>query len=192
MSPSIVEYTSSVTVSQDEGAVLMCVAQGCPSVEYRWHSNIGAEPLPLLPGPRVRLMGPILAIEAVTTEDAGTYKCIASNTGGEASTELKLVVTTSIQVEVSPNVISVNMGQPNEFTCLVTSNGIPIQTQQISWFKDGRQLTTIGRNENILRISAVGREDKGMYQCIVRRKEGDTFQASAELLLGGMKHITIQ
>lgn len=24
-----------------------------------------------------------------------------------------------------------------------------------------------------------------MYQCIVRRKEGDTFQASAELLLGG-------
>ncbi|XP_070509604.1 cell adhesion molecule Dscam2 isoform X3 [Chironomus tepperi] len=184
VSPSIVEYTSSVTVSQDEGAVLMCVAQGCPSVEYRWYSNIGAEPLPLLPGPRVRLMGPILAIEAVTTEDAGTYKCIASNTGGEASTELKLVVTTSIQVEVSPNVISVNMGQPNEFTCLVTSNGIPIQTQQISWFKDGRQLTTIGRNENILRISAVGREDKGMYQCIVRRKEGDTFQASAELLLG--------
>lgn len=35
VSPSIIEYTSAVTVAQDEGAVLMCVAQGCPSVEYR-------------------------------------------------------------------------------------------------------------------------------------------------------------
>jgi hypothetical protein len=136
-------------------------------------------------------MGPILAIEAVTPEDAGTYKCIASNSGGEASTELKLIVTTSIQVEVSPNFISVNMGQSNEFSCLVTSNGIPIQTHQISWFKDGRQLTTIGRNENILRLATVGREDKGMYQCIVRRKEGDTFQASAELLLGDAPPVLI-
>lgn len=154
-------------------------------IVIRWYSNIGAEPLPLLPGPRMRLMGPILAIEAVTTEDAGTYKCIASNSGGEASTELKLIVTTSIQVEISPNLISVNMGQPTEFSCLVTANGMSIQTHQISWFKDGRQLTTIGRNENILRLLSVGREDKGMYQCIVRRKEGDTFQATAELLLGG-------
>lgn len=35
------------------------------------------------------------------------------------------------------------------------------------------------------RITGVGREDKGMYQCVVRRQEGDTFQASAELQLGG-------
>lgn len=31
----------------------------------------------------------------------------------------------------------------------------------------------------------MGREDKGMYQCVVRRQEGDTLQASAELQLGG-------
>lgn len=37
----------------------------------------------------------------------------------------------------------------------------------------------------IHRITGVGREDKGMYQCVVRRQEGDTFQASAELQLGG-------
>lgn len=35
VSPSIVEHTSHVSVSQDEGAVLLCVAQGCPSPEYR-------------------------------------------------------------------------------------------------------------------------------------------------------------
>lgn len=30
-----------------------------------------------------------------------------------------------------------------------------------------------------------------MYQCIVRRKEGDTFQASAELLLGGKENFLL-
>lgn len=39
------------------------------------------------------------------------------------------------------------------------------------------------------RITGVGREDKGMYQCVVRRQEGDTFQASAELQLGGKSRV---
>lgn len=133
----------------------------------------------------MRLLGPVLAIEAVTTEDAGSYKCSASNAGGEASAELKLTVATSMQVEISPNVLSVNMGGSTEFRCHVTSNGVTISSQQITWFKDGRQLPTSGRNGDTLLLSSVGREDKGMYQCVVRRQEGDTFQASAELQLGG-------
>lgn len=141
----------------------------------------------MLTGPRVRLLGPVLAIEAVTTEDAGTYKCSASNAGGEASAELKLSVATSMQVEISPSVLSVNMGGSTEFRCLVTSNGATMTSQQITWFKDGRQLPTSGRNGDTLLLSSVGREDKGMYQCVVRRQEGDTFQASAELQLGGIK-----
>lgn len=39
----------------------------------------------MISGPRIRVLGPVLAIEAVTSEDAGTYKCLVSNTGGEAS-----------------------------------------------------------------------------------------------------------
>lgn len=39
----------------------------------------------MISGPRIRVLGPVLAIEAVTNEDAGTYKCLVSNTGGEAS-----------------------------------------------------------------------------------------------------------
>ncbi len=140
----------------------------------------------MLAGPRIRLLGPVLAIEAVTTEDGGVYKCSASNAGGEASAELRLTVATSLQIEIAPSVLSVNMGGSTEFRCLVTNNGVPIMTpMQITWFKDGRQLPTAGRNGDTLLLSAVGREDKGMYQCVVRRPEGDTFQASAELQLGG-------
>lgn len=155
---------------------------------FRWYThNNGNEPLPVLTGPRIRLLGPVLAIEAVTVDDAGSYKCSASNAGGEASAELKLTVATSIQVEISPNVLSVNMGGSTEFRCLVTNNGASVGSQQITWFKDGRQLPTSGRNGDTLLLSSVGREDKGMYQCVVRRQEGDTFQASAELQLGGKR-----
>lgn len=56
----------------------------------------------------------------------------------------------------------------------------------MTWYKDGRQLPSTGRGTSeILVVNNVGREDRGMYQCIVRRAEGDTAQASAELQLGG-------
>ncbi|XP_041563869.1 Down syndrome cell adhesion molecule-like protein Dscam2 isoform X11 [Drosophila elegans] len=184
ISPSVVEHTAHVQVSQDEGAVLLCVAQGCPSPEYSWYTHNGAGPLPVLSGPRVRLLGPILAIEAVTGEDSGVYKCTAGNVGGEASAELRLTVATPIQVEISPNVLSVHMGGTAEFRCLVTSNGSPVGMQNILWYKDGRQLPSSGRVEDTLVVPRVSRENRGMYQCVVRRPEGDTFQATAELQLG--------
>lgn len=173
----------SLRLHLDEGAVLLCIAQGCPSVEYRWFSQNGAEIMPVLAGPRVRLLGPVLAIEAVQLDDGGTYKCSATSSGSEASAEVKLAVSTSILVEIHPNIQSVNMGGSAEFRCSITSNGSPMVAHHILWFKDGRQLP-LGRNGDTLLLSSIGREDRGMYQCVVRRPEGDTFQASAELQLG--------
>lgn len=139
----------------------------------------------MISGPRIRVLGPVLAIEAVTSEDAGTYKCLVSNTGGEASAELRLTITAPLQVDVVPNVMSVHMGASAEFRCTVTSNGMTIGLQHITWYKDGRQLPSSSRSGDTLLIADVGREDKGMYQCVVRRQDGDSFQASAELQLGG-------
>lgn len=132
----------------------------------------------------------MLAIEAVTSEDSGTYKCSASNAGGEASAELRLSVTTALQVDVQPTMLSVHMAGTAEFRCLVSSNGAPVGMQHITWFKDGRQLPNSGLLGDTLIVTGVGREDKGMYQCVVRRQEGDTFQATAELQLGGKSSST--
>lgn len=151
----------------------------------RWFLNTGIESFAVINGPRVRLLGPVLAIEAVTTEDAGTYKCSASNAGGEASAELRLTITSPLQVDIVPNVLSVHMGGTAEFRCVITSNGMSTGLQHITWYKDGRQLPQSARLGDTLIISSVNREDKGMYQCVVRRHESDTFQASAELQLGG-------
>ncbi|XP_062708654.1 cell adhesion molecule Dscam2 isoform X5 [Aedes albopictus] len=76
------------------------------------------------------------------------------------------------------------MGGMAEFRCLVTANGMTAGPQHITWFKDGRQLPSSGRVGDTLQVTGVTKEDKGMYQCVVRRQEGDSFQASAELQLG--------
>ncbi|XP_030757648.1 Down syndrome cell adhesion molecule-like protein Dscam2 isoform X3 [Sitophilus oryzae] len=183
VTPVIVESSGTVTVAQDEGAALICIAQGCPSPEYRWYNHGSMEPSLIMPGPRTRQLGPVLAIEAVTAEDGGTYRCSASNAGGEASSDIRLIVSTPLHVEISPPLLSVHMGGSAEFRCVVsTQSGGP---HLITWYKDGRQLPSTGRgpSESLI-VNNVGREDRGMYQCVVRRAEGDTAQASSELQLG--------
>nr|CAI5852031.1 unnamed protein product [Callosobruchus analis] len=163
---------------------MICIAQGCPSPEYRWYNHAGLEPSLIMPGPRVRQLGPVLAIEAVTPEDGGVYRCSASNAGGETSAEMRLAISTPLHVEISPPLLSVHMGGSAEFRCVVSAQtGGP---HLVTWFKDGRQLPSTGRGSSeTLVVNNVGREDRGMYQCIVRRVEGDTAQAAAELQLGG-------
>lgn len=157
----------------------------------RWYTYNGAEAVSVINGPRIRLLGPVLAIEAVTTQDSGVYKCTSANAGGEASADLRLTVSAPLHVEIVPNVLSVNMGGSADFRCVVTTNGAPITAQHIMWYKDGRQLPSSGRMGDTLVVTSVGREDKGMYQCVVRRPEGDTFQAAAELQLGDAPPVLI-
>ncbi|KAJ8974835.1 hypothetical protein NQ317_006677 [Molorchus minor] len=150
----------------------------------RWYNQAGLEPSLIIPGPRVRQLGPVLAIEAVTPEDGGVYRCSTANAGGESSAELRLIVSTALHVEISPPISSVHMGGSTEFRCVVSAqSGGP---HLVTWYKDGRQLPSTGRGSSeTLVVNNVGREDRGMYQCVVRRAEGDTAQAAAELQLGG-------
>lgn len=116
----------------------------------------------------------------------GIYRCSTSNAGGEVSVDIRLVVQTPLFVEISPTVLNIHMGLSAEFKCAVTTrSSIPYV---ITWYKDGRQIPTTSRTSGeTLIVNNVGREDKGMYQCIARRSEGDTAQAAAELQLGGKK-----
>ncbi|XP_078052119.1 Down syndrome cell adhesion molecule 2 [Augochlora pura] len=183
MPPVILENSGVVHVAQDESTSLVCVAQACPTPEYRWYAQTGSEPVLVHSGPRTRLLGSVLALEAVTLEDSGIYRCTASNAGGETSAEIRLIVTAPLHVEVSPPLLSVHLGGNAEFRCEVSTHS-QAGPHFVTWYKDGRQLPGTGRQSELLRLNGIGREDRGMYQCIVRRAEGDTAQASAELQLG--------
>nr|XP_024218046.1 Down syndrome cell adhesion molecule-like protein Dscam2 [Halyomorpha halys] len=184
--PVIMDHANSITVQQDEGAVLVCLAQACPGPEYRWyHIQPGYEPRAVNPGARTRLLGPVLAVEAVTEQDSGLYKCSAENSAGEASAEVRLSVLGQLIVEVDPPLAIVRMGGTAEFRCIVSHAS---SSHLITWFKDGRAIP--GRNNGeLLVVNGVTREDQGMYQCVARRAEGDTAQAAAELQLGVWKQM---
>ena len=60
--------------------------------------------------------------------------------------------------------------------------------KSVTWTKDGKRLPT---SDSVIRIDAVRREDRGMYQCFVRNDQ-DSAQSTAELKLGGRcesKHV---
>lgn len=64
--------------------------------------------------------------------------------------------------------------------------GFPVTT--IQWLKDGQPLNFGSRIRQIsntqIQIYSVSKEDKGMYQCIVKN-DLEMSQGSAELQLGG-------
>lgn len=185
-------------------------------VPFRWFSNTNIESLSIISNPngRMRVLGPgnyydfsilsarcnfvvnksnslilVLAIEAVTSEDAGTYKCTVSNQGGEGSAEIRLTITTPIQVDIVPNVLSVHMGGSAEFRCVVTSNGLPIGLQHITWYlfiiyllipisgnasnffsnryKDGRQLPSSSRGDTLLITGEIKIQKRKMKKFIL-------------------------
>lgn len=102
------------------------------------------------------------------------------------------MVTAPLHVEVTPPLLSVHLGGNAEFRCIVGTH--PHGGQHfVTWYKDGRQLPGAGsRQSEVLQLNGIGREDRGMYQCVVRRSEGDTAQATAELQLGGESIFTIR
>lgn len=100
-------------------------------------------------------------------------------------TNLKcLLEPAALVVHIKPPHQVLNIGQEATFNCNVT--GYPIHT--ITWKKDQRQLIASSRvrllSKDVLHITSVRREDRGMYQCFVYN-DLDSAQGVAELKISG-------
>lgn len=126
---------------------------------------------------RVKQVSGTLIIKDAVVEDSGKYLCVVNNSVGGESVETVLTVTAPLSSKIEPAVQTIDFGRPAVFACEYTGN--PIKT--ISWMKDGKP---IAHTEPTLRIDAVKKEDKGMYQCFIRNDQ-ESAEASAELKLGG-------
>jgi hypothetical protein len=125
-----------------------------------------------------------LVITTVRESDAGTYLCNASNKEGSETLEVQLSVSSPLQVLVHPISQRVDLGKSAPFRCSIS--GFP--RSSIHWLKDGQPLRTGARirqlSDDRVHISAVSKEDRGMYQCFVKNQL-EVAQGSAELRLGG-------
>ncbi|XP_046664865.1 Down syndrome cell adhesion molecule-like protein Dscam2 isoform X42 [Homalodisca vitripennis] len=166
--------------SSGQSFALLCQAQGFPVPMIRWYKFIDGttRKQAVQMDDRVKQVSGTLIIREAKVEDSGKYLCVVNNSVGGESVETVLTVTAPLSATVEPTTQTVDFGRPAVLTCNYEGN--PVKT--ISWLKDGK--TVAGHEEPVLRIDSVRKEDKGMYQCVIRNEQ-ESAQASAELKLGG-------
>ncbi|XP_057323530.1 cell adhesion molecule Dscam2-like isoform X3 [Microplitis mediator] len=182
--PILNEKLHTMSARLEDTVVIPCVAYANPPPSNRWYfkRDQREEPIDEISG-HYTIRDGCLTIQAVQESDTGTYVCTASNVEGSASLEIRLSVSASLSVHVQPPVQTVDLGKPASLTC--SASGFP--QAALYWLKDGQPLRTGDHISLISRdrisVSAVAREDRGMYQCFVRN-EHEMAQGIAELRLG--------
>uniref|UniRef100_A0AAR5PMB7 Down syndrome cell adhesion molecule-like protein Dscam2 n=1 Tax=Dendroctonus ponderosae TaxID=77166 RepID=A0AAR5PMB7_DENPD len=162
-----------------ETAVALCPAQAFPVPKFRWYKFIEgtSRKQAVTLNDRVKQVAGTLIIREAKVEDSGKYLCVVNNSVGGESVETVLTVTAPLKASIEPKVQTVDFGRPAVFTCKFEGN--PIKT--VSWLKDGSKME---HTDAVLRIDAVRKEDKGMYQCFIRNDQ-ESAEATGELKLGG-------
>ncbi|XP_066244769.1 cell adhesion molecule Dscam1 isoform X33 [Euwallacea similis] len=179
--PTLSSDVRSITIQkhQNQGIALLCQAQGFPTPSFRWYKFIEgtSRKQAVALNDRVKQVAGTLIIREAKVDDSGKYLCVVNNSVGGESVETVLTVTAPLKASIEPKVQTIDFGRPAVFTCKFEGN--PIKT--VSWMKDGSK---IDHTDAILRIEAVRKEDKGMYQCFIRNDQ-ESAEATAELKLGG-------
>ncbi|XP_047475797.1 Down syndrome cell adhesion molecule-like protein Dscam2 isoform X2 [Penaeus chinensis] len=181
--PRITDSRSSIRASVRDTVELPCAAQGYPIPQYKWHRVNRKEEVPVVQDGRIKQVGGSLLIRQVTAGDAGRYVCVASSSVGSERTHTTLEVWAPLTAHITPQVQTVDVGSIATFNC--SPEGFP--QESILWFKDGERLEVTARvrveGQRTVIVEDVRREDRGMYQCLVKNFE-DTAQGSAQLKLG--------
>ncbi|KAL3997510.1 Immunoglobulin I-set domain family protein [Acanthocheilonema viteae] len=181
--PDFIEPIKPVNVSVGEIAILEGKVKGQPTPEIKWFSgeNIVKEnaniKLENLPDGTQRLI-----VKKATTEDAGEYRCVASNQYGDVWSD----ATLAVQVPVSEEEGGMEYTAPTflktlERICAKESEHVVLECKivgepmpEIKWFKDKKEITANDahfKNETLpdgtarLIIDSVKKEDGGEFRC---------------------------
>ncbi|XP_056289948.1 brother of CDO isoform X3 [Pseudoliparis swirei] len=169
----------SIMVTKGQRLVLECVASGIPTPHVIWAKDgqdLGSHN-------KTRFLLSNLLIDVVGEADSGTYICRADNGISSASSATVLY---DVQVFEPPRVTvelqqqEVVYGETVRFTC--QARGKP--TPSVMWLHNARPLAPSPRHRlssRALRVSNVGPQDDGLYQCMAENGVGSS-QASARLI----------
>ncbi|KAH6936506.1 hypothetical protein HPB50_018450 [Hyalomma asiaticum] len=157
----------------------------------------------------IQLSGGPLLLHAAGTQDSGRYLCIANNSAGEDRAHTDLLVSVPLTARIDPSVQVVDVGRSANLSCRVV--GHPVHG--VVWSHNGRAITpsyssrppstsSVTRSSaeaksssgtalsriavlsrDMLHITGVSRQDRGMYQCLVYN-DRDSAQGTAQLVIG--------
>ncbi|XP_074498541.1 basement membrane-specific heparan sulfate proteoglycan core protein isoform X4 [Sebastes fasciatus] len=154
--PYATSVPDDVAVRVGEVIRLQCLAHGTPPLTYTWTKLDGNLPQ------RAQVSGGDLQINLATAEDAGSYKCVASNKVANSEVIAKVTVRSPLAVRVSPQVEVKAQGSAVEFTCSAAGG---IETK-IEWLKEGGALPPNHHvKDGVLRIENLEQSNEGIYIC---------------------------
>ncbi|KAM4737871.1 basement membrane-specific heparan sulfate proteoglycan core protein isoform 2-T2 [Anableps anableps] len=170
-----------VAVRIGEVIRLQCLAHGTPPLTYTWTKLDGVLP------PRAQTSEGALQIDLATPEDAGSYKCVASNRVGNSEVVAKVTVRSPLAVRVSPQVEVKAQGSAVEFTCSAVGG---VHTK-IEWLKEGGALPpNHDIKDGVLRIENLEQSNEGVYICRATSAYGQA-QDTARLTIQALPKVMI-
>uniref|UniRef100_A0A3Q1H130 Heparan sulfate proteoglycan 2 n=1 Tax=Acanthochromis polyacanthus TaxID=80966 RepID=A0A3Q1H130_9TELE len=179
--PYATSMPDDVAVRVGEVIRLQCLAHGTPPLTYTWTKLDGNLP------PRAQVNGGDLQINLATTEDTGSYKCVASNKVGNSEVVAKVMVRSPLAVRVSPQVEVKAQGSAVEFTCSAAGG---IETK-IEWLKEGGALPPNHHvKDGVLRIENLEQNNEGVYICRASSVYGQA-QDTARLTIQALPKVMI-
>ncbi|XP_055923956.1 cell adhesion molecule Dscam2 isoform X1 [Eupeodes corollae] len=180
-----------VYIERGNDVHLPCNIQGNPFPIFTWFRVSDSSALyPIPSSQRIILSRTLLLIKSADDRDSGKWICQASNQFGEQRIEIQLIVESYVSVHILPQVQIVNSGGTAIFNCSTTGSLV----ESVDWLHNGRPIMednnfSTGRDnvrllsKTTLMVQNVGRNDKGVYQCLVGNHKASA-QAMAELKLG--------
>ncbi|TMS16751.1 Basement membrane-specific heparan sulfate proteoglycan core protein [Larimichthys crocea] len=179
--PYATSLPDDVAVRVGEVIRLQCLAHGTAPLTYTWTKLDGNLPS------RAEVSAGDLQINLATAEDAGTYKCVASNKVGNSEVFAKVTVRSPLAVRVSPQVEVKAKGDAVEFTC---SSAGGIETK-IEWLKEGGALPPNHHiKDGVLRIENLEQSNEGVYICRASGVYGQA-QDTARLTIQALPKVMI-
>ena len=157
--------------SVDAGTTLTltAAASGAPTPTYQWYKD------------NLAISGATSAtytVASVTTTNAGSYKVVATNSQGVAtSNTVTISVTTAAPaITAQPAPVTVNVADPIALS--VTATGIPVPTYQ--WYKDGNAIS--GATSASYTVASATTADAGSYTVVVSNGIGSNATSEAALV----------
>ncbi|XP_073751263.1 MAM domain-containing glycosylphosphatidylinositol anchor protein 2 isoform X3 [Callorhinus ursinus] len=182
-----------IVVNPGEAVTLVCVTTGGePAPTLTWVRSFGTLP------EKTVLNGGTLTIPAITSEDAGTYSCIANNNVGNPAKKSTNIIVRALKKGrfwITPDPYhkddNIQIGREVKISCQVEA--VPSEELTFSWFKNGRPLRSSERmvitqtdpdvspGTTNLDIIDLKFTDFGTYTCVASLKGGGISDISIDV-----------
>ncbi|RMX60520.1 hypothetical protein pdam_00001439 [Pocillopora damicornis] len=162
--PYFPELVPPVYLFKDSQARLPCKPAGEPQPTVKWFKDGVAISYGQNASYRLQANGTLI-IDKVENGNAGKYTCMAENFLGKANITARGILLERTKIFMRPpQSQTVSQGTNVELKCSATAD--PSLELRYIWKKDGIEVVTSSKPENVLRISNISVDEAGIYTCV--------------------------